>query len=627
MRGNLDFLADARACKVWRNRELAALAALAIALSGAACGDDDNANGGDAGKTADSGMPPKHTATWTAMGFDSRNDYNQTAETRLNVSNAGQLAERWRFQIHGFPPGSPVVAEGKVFVMATGGTYAIDLDSGAMVWSADTLMGTASLAYADGVIYAHSADGFLTALNASDGSVVWGPVASNPSQTKCDGTSSPIVAGGKVLVGHSCGVPEVTGGDAQANARGGVEAFSTQDGSHLWTYWTVPESGENGASVWSTVAVDVEARVVFASTGNNYTMSGPNSDAIHAIDLETGELKWKQQVRTGDTWSLGSSDTSFVPTGEDTDFGANPILADVNGKKIVAAGDKGSAFWALDRETGEILWSVPMLSATHAANTGGVLNNGAFDGKYFYVASNEPPAAAQLHVLDPQDGHDVIPAEKLDATVWGALSLANGLLFVPVNNVLQVRNAKSGELITSFDTGGTIAAGAAAIADGNVIVKSGLSYAFASDAMNNDEIICYGLDKPAPTVDAGMMAPTGEPTFTGVYNDVIVAGGCAGSAICHSGDVGHLILKDKDSSYKALVNVPAMGTNLVPGSGPNCVDSGLVRVVPNKPDDSLLVKKLEATQPCGEAMPIGSMLSAAQIAQVRAWIDNGAKND
>jgi hypothetical protein len=124
-----------------------------------------------------------------------------------------------------------------------------------------------------------------------------------------------------------------------------------------------------------------------------------------------------------------------------------------------------------------------------------------------------------------------------------------------------------------------------------------------------------------------MMAGTGEPTFTGVYNDVIVAGGCAGSAQCHSGDVGHLTLKDKPSSYAALVNVQAMGTNLVPDSGPDCVDSGLLRVAPNKPDDSLLVKKLENTQPCGLPMPIGSMLSPAQITQVRTWIENGAKDD
>jgi outer membrane protein assembly factor BamB len=564
-------------------------------------------------------------AVWSMMGYDSSNNYYQPNEKKLTVDNANKLTEQWRFTIRGFPTGSPTIADGKVFVMATAGMYAIDLNTGEEVWSVLTIGGTASLAYADGFIYAHASGGAkLYKLDAADGSIVWGPVSTYPQLPRCDGTSSPIVAGGKVLVGHSCGSAEVTGGNDQTNARGGVEAFDIQDGSHLWTYWTVPEGGENGAMVWSTVSVDLGAKVVFAATGNNYTMGGGGSDAIHAIDLETGERKWLQQVRANDVWSSGSG---ITPLGEDTDFGANPILATVNGKKIVAAGDKGSSFWALDRETGEVLWSYAKMSSTHTQNNGGVLMNGAFDGKYFYVASNQPPGESILHVLDPKDGSDVLPTQKLGATVWGAPSLANGLLLVPANNVLRIFNAATGDKLTEFDTGGTIAAGSAAIVDGRIVVKSGLQYAFAADAMNNNQIICYGLgESVGPAADAGAVA-TGEPTFTGVYNDIIQGTGCAGSALCHAGDIGHLMMTTKQGTYDALVDVKAMGTNADKGSGPDCVDSGLFRVASGKPDDSLLVKKLEGTQPCGMPMPVGSKLSAAQIAQVRTWIKNGAHND
>ena len=559
------------------------------------------------------------------MGFDARNNYYQPHETRISVDNAASLHERWRFKIAGYPPGSPVVAEGRVFVMATGGTYAIDLNTGDEVWELLSVSGTASLAYADGVIYAHSADAKLWALNATDGAVIWGPVATNPSQLRCDGTSSPIVAVGKVLVGHSCGLPEVTGGDDQTAARGGVEAFNAGDGSQAWTYWTVPESGENGAMVWSTVSVDVEAKVVFAGTGNNYSVAGGSSDAIHAIDLETGERKWMQQVRSDDVWSLRGTATV---TGEDTDFGANPILADVDGRKIVVDGDKGASFWALDRETGEILWSYEGLSATHSPNYGGVLNNGAFDGDHFYVASNEPPMQAQLHVIDPSDGSDVVEPQSVGASVWGALSVANGVLFVPANSVLQVRNAKTLDMITSFDTGGTIVAGSAAIADGHVIVQSGLQYVFAGDAFNNDQIICYALDDGGSVDGATTDASVPEASaWDAIYNDIIVGTGCNGGMLCHGGDVGHLQLKDSASAYDALVDVKAMGVNLTEGAGADCVDSGLTRVVPGNPDESLLVKKLENTQPCGTGMPPGGTLTAAQIDQVRTWIADGAKRD
>jgi outer membrane protein assembly factor BamB len=590
------------------------------ALSSAAC--DHNTD--KSVSQPDAALPPT-TATWNMMGYDAHNNYYQPDEHVLNVDNAASLVEKWRFSVHGTPMGSPVIAEGKVFAMTTGGTYALDFATGEEIWENLDIAGTASLAYADGFIYAHTASGAnLYKLNAADGSVVWGPVATYPQLPSADGTSSPVVADGKVLVGHSSPA-EVLGGDDQMNAHGGVEAFDIQDGNRLWTYWTVPESGENGAMIWSTVSVDLDTRTVFAAAGNNYTMGGGNSDAIHAFSLDTGERKWVQQVRQNDVWSLSAT---ITPLGEDTDFGANPILAEVDGRKIVAAGDKGCAFWALDRETGEILWSDANLSDSKTTSTGGMLMNGAFDGHYFYVASNQPPGESILHVLDAHDGSDVLPPQMLGTTVWGAPSLANGLLLVPANNVLRIYNAKTGDLLNSFDTGGTIAAGAPAIANGQIIVKSGIAYPFATDGMDNDEIIAYGRgESGGQQADAGKPM-SGQATFSGVYTDVLQGAGCAGSALCHGGEgSGHLNLSTKQLAYDALVDVAAMGQNLSPGAGPNCSDSGLLRVKRNDPAASLLMQKLENTQPCGTSMPPGSMLRPEQIEQVRSWIDKGANND
>lgn len=617
------------------NRAWACAVACLTALAALGCTDSEKTpdKGPKAGSTpsqAGSDAPkPNTNGKWTMMGGDARNHYNSADENVLNVSNAKDLKQKWAFEVAGYPPGSPVVIDDRVYVMATGGTYAIDLKTGAQVWMRD-ISGTASVAYHDGAIYVHDAAGNLYRLNAADGATVWGPIRSY-ELAGCDGTSSPIVASDKVIVGHSCGIAEVAGIPEKDTARGGVEAFAIADGARLWTYYTVPESGENGAMVWSTVGVDTEANVVFASTGNNYTMVGENSDSIHAIDINTGERIWKKQVRSGDVWSLGSM-TFKAPTGPsiDTDFGANPIIADVGGKKLVAAGDKASAFWALDRATGEIIWKREDLSAKHTPNNGGVLMNGAFDGKYFYAASNEPPGQSLLHVLDGEDGHDVVPPAKLDAIAWGAPSVANGLLFAPANSVLKVFNAKTLELLASLDTGGTIAAGAAAIVNGNVIVKSGLMYAFAQDAMPNNKIICYGIESSGIGVqEPPKQGPTGEAKWSAIYSEVLVASGCSGSSMCHGGDVGigNLALSTKDKAYKALVGVKAMGTNISEGSGPNCKDTDVSRVVAGDPDNSLLVQKLEGTQKCGDSMPPGLKLKDAQLKQVRDWVKAGAKND
>jgi outer membrane protein assembly factor BamB len=120
--------------------------------------------------------------------------------------------------------------------------------------------------------------------------------------------------------------------------------------------------------------------------------------------------------------------------------------------------------------------------------------NGAFDGTYFYVVSNQPPNVAVLHALDPNKmGADAWPAKTFNKTTWGAPSLANGLLVVPNDEDLYVLNAMTGEQLAKFTTGGTIAAGAATIADGRIVVQSGLSYALDPTAKPNNLVICYGL--------------------------------------------------------------------------------------------------------------------------------------
>jgi outer membrane protein assembly factor BamB len=217
-------------------------------------------------------------------------------------------------------------------------------------------------------------------------------------------------------------------------------------------------------------------------------MGGANSDSIHAIDLASGMRMWRKQVRTMDTWNIAGG------TGEDTDFGANPILAEIGGQKVVADGDKGSAFWVLDRATGNEVWHRADITSSHNMQNGGVLMNGAFDGKYFYVVSNQPPGTGFLHALDPAKmGADAWPPVMYSQIVFGAPSVANGVLVVPGGTALYIYNAMTGEKLNMFETGGTIAAGAAAIANGRIVVKSGLSYALEPTAVNNNLVICYGL--------------------------------------------------------------------------------------------------------------------------------------
>jgi len=126
------------------------------------------------------------------------------------------------------------------------------------------------------------------------------------------------------------------------------------------------------------------------------------------------------------------------------------------------------------------------------------------------------------------------------------------------------------------------------------------------------------------TGGTGGMPPSGDPTWSAIYPEIIMAKGCAQGAQCHGGAGGMLNMSDADMAYTALFDVMAMG--VLPGFT-NCSESGLKRVVPNDPDMSLLVQKLAGTQTCGLQMPPGgpaSLIPAAQLEQVRMWIANGA---
>ena len=144
-------------------------------------------------------------------------------------------------------------------------------------------------------------------------------------------------------------------------------------------------------------------------------------------------------------------------------------------------------------------------------------------------------------------------------------------------------------------------------------------------------MVACGADKAS--VDAGAKdagAPGPSPTFSAIYKDVIVGTGCNGGTLCHAGTVGNLTMNTKDQAYAALVGVKAMGTNLLDGGvgKPNCVDSGLTRVVAGKPDESLLMKKIEHMQPCGDPMPpTGVVLAADKVELIRSWIAKGAKDN
>lgn len=88
-------------------------------------------------------------------------------------------------------------------------------------------------------------------------------------------------------------------------------------------------------------------------------------------------------------------------------------------------------------------------------------------------------------------------------------------------------------------------------------------------------------------------------------------------SICHSGTgstsgIMDMDLRDADASHATLVNVTS------------AQDSNFTRVLPGQSANSYLVHKLQGVATVGGQMPPGTPLTAAQIAAIEQWINDGA---
>jgi polyvinyl alcohol dehydrogenase (cytochrome) len=558
------------------------------------------------------------------LAHDLSSSYHNPSEKVLSPANVGGLGQSWSLEVSGPVTGAPAVVGDVVYTMSSGATYALDARSGRILWQNSLVGGTSSPTYSDGMLFLNAANSVVHALDAATGEERWSAVI-DPHPAAA-GYSSPVVVDRFVIVG-SASIEEALVSEG-ATFRGGVVAFDRSSGAELWRFYTA-DPPFNGCAVWSTVSVDLQAGLVFASTGNTYTgpESAPLSDAIFALDLTTGALRWAHQLTSGDIFTIPN------PKSPDTDFGTNPILfeATIDGKprKLLGAGQKSGVFWVLDRENGDVVWNRRVSPGSPL--TGGMLNNGGYDGKRLIAVGNNgtsnapgsepsnnssgPGATSLLIAMNPADGA-VLWERQLPSWVWAPITTAGSVGFVAVDTMLEAFDTETGGKLFSFQTGGTIAS-APSVSGGHVYFGSGLAYFVGT---RDQTVHALGLGGAVPTpVPTATPGGPGAPGFSAIFDEIVVGQGC-NTTSCHGSNQGNLSMTSRDEAYANLVGVKA--------AGPLCGGSGLIRVVPGDPDHSLLLDKISHLQPaCGGPMPPTGQLSAQEIEQVRLWIEMGAAND
>ena len=475
--------------------------------------------------------------SFTFTGADGNNPRHlSSAQAGLSTADFPNLELAWSIA---FPDTSsmraaPVIVGSTVFYSATdaGRVVALDTETGCAKWvyeagtrlrssmAYDSQDGEATLVFGDqrGMVYS---------LNAATGEANWvasGQATDNQAMI----TGTPVIVDDKIIVPLS-GSGVIAGGNPKyecCDNHGAVTALSLASGEKLWEYHTMPSAeyngmvsstgvkqrGPSGAPIWTTPTIDAKRGQVIVTTGENtsHPTTG-TSDAIIALDLETGAENWVFQALENDMWNFSCSakgpnciilaDTNSV----DFDFGGPAILVESDGKELLVAGQKSGDLWALDPATGTVVWNQRVGEGTALGGNhwgiatdferafmtindpANIIENG-FAGLYsFFLGSGEP---SWSYKVSPECNEKRSDRLRRCETLFGfsatPLSVDGAVITAGLDGRLFVFDSQTGEQLFKYDTvkdydtvngvegyGGSIDSHSIAAGAGMVFVGSG----------------------------------------------------------------------------------------------------------------------------------------------------------
>jgi polyvinyl alcohol dehydrogenase (cytochrome) len=245
---------------------------------------------------------------WPSGGQGLADDRFQPDETVISVKTAARLTSRWTLAMAGDVSATPAVVNGVVYVPDWGGYLsAIRATNGHVIWrrlisSYNGIAGSVSRTdpVVDGatLVIGTQAGADIIAVNTATGARKW--------ITRADGhpyaqiTGAAIIDRGVVYVGVSSSEETAANNPAYkcCTFRGSLVALSESTGKVLWKTYTVPanggkQGGYSGGAVWgSTPAIDRATDSVYIGTGNNYTVPAAAAACVaNAMKHHTSDAK------------------------------------------------------------------------------------------------------------------------------------------------------------------------------------------------------------------------------------------------------------------------------------------------------------------------------------------------
>jgi polyvinyl alcohol dehydrogenase (cytochrome) len=439
---------------------------------------------------------PAATGDWNGWG-------NGTGNTRfskaggLSAKELPKLKLKWAFGYADVTSAraQPALVGNRLFVASdSGDVHALDPETGCAYWSfrAEATVRTALLV----APYTSPTGGMgwavffgdlranAYAVDAERGQSIW--------VRKVDAHPYSAITGGLTFHAGRVFVPvqglneEVQGGRAEYECctfRGSVSALDANTGAVVWQTYMVGGSqlratnkagkrqwGPAGGGIWASPTIDARRGAVYVATGNGYADPPQQmTDAVVALDVQDGKVRWSRQFTADDSWTLGcratNPDNPNCPAtlGPDHDFSASPALATIDGHDLLVLPQKSGMTYALDPDRqGEVVWQHRIGQGSGRGGQWG----GAIDERqaYFGVADSTTSTPGGMVAVKLATGERVwhMPAEKplcgapgrdCSAAQGAAVTAIPGaVLSVSYDGGLRAYAADDGTLLWQFDT-------------------------------------------------------------------------------------------------------------------------------------------------------------------------------
>jgi quinohemoprotein ethanol dehydrogenase len=335
---------------------------------------------------------------WPTPGGDAGKSHH-SALAGITPGNVATLGLAWAANLNTnrVLEATPVEIDGVLYTSGVAGrAYAFDAATGRQIWRFEPPvdmqvnrtvccdMANRGVAVARGKVFVSALDGWMYALDAATGKVLWKADEVVDRNRGYSSTGAPEVAGDVVVIGN---------GGAEYDVRGYVTAFDLGTGRLRWRFWVVPRDPKLGAqdhpdleqaaktwdpnsrwdvggggAPWDAINYDAETGLVIVGTGNGgpydtnkRSPSGGDQlylGSIVALDPKTGRLKWFYQETPRDSWDFTSTQPMIL----------THITIDGERRPVIIHAPKNGFLYVLDRRDGKLLRANPIVRTNWATS-------------------------------------------------------------------------------------------------------------------------------------------------------------------------------------------------------------------------------------------------------------------